>query len=81
MEQSLKFFENPNALRFHYIYWAPSILLNSTEIKALWLVRHTGRNPGFDRVLIEDLLLEDVVLEDVVLEDVVLEDVLLEDVF
>ena len=43
--------------------------------------KHTGRNPGFDRVLIEDFLLEDVVLEDVVLEDVVLEDVLLEDVF
>ena len=42
--------------------------------------KHTGRNPGFDRVLIEDLLLEDVVLEDVMLEDVVLEDVVLEDV-
>ena len=42
--------------------------------------KHTGRNPGFDRVLIEDLLLEDIVLEDVVLEDVVLEDVVLEDV-
>ena len=45
-----------------------------------WSDKHTGRNPGFDRVLIEDLLLEDVVLEDVVLEDVVLEDVVLEDV-
>ena len=43
-------------------------------------LKHTGRNPGFDRVLIEDLLLEDVVLEDVMLEDVVLEDVVLEDV-
>ena len=42
--------------------------------------QHTGRNPGFDRVQIEDLLLEDVVLEDVMLEDVVLEDVVLEDV-
>ena len=46
----------------------------------IFLSKHTGRNPGFDRVLIEDLLLEDVVLEDVMLEDVVLEDVVLEDV-
>ena len=48
-----------------------------------WLIsinKHTGRNPGFDRVLKEDLLLEDVGLEDVGLEDVVLEDVVLEDV-
>ena len=44
-------------------------------LQNVFKVKHTGRNPGFDRVLIEDLLLEDVVLEDVVLEDVVLEDV------
>ena len=48
--------------------------------KGQMMGKHTGRNPGFDRVLIEDLLLEDIVLEDVVLEDVVLEDVVLEDV-
>ena len=49
-------------------------------IKNFFEQKHTGRNPGFDRVLIEDLLLEDLLLEDVVLEDVVLEDVVLEDV-
>ena len=59
--------------------------------------KHTGRNPGFDRVLAseedvlledalledawEDILLEDVLLEDVLLEDVLIEDVLLEDLF
>ena len=37
--------------------------------------KHTGRNPGFDGVLIEDLLLEHVVLEDLLLEHVLLEDV------
>ena len=37
--------------------------------------KHTGKNPGFDHVLIEDVVLEDIVLEDVVLEDVLLEDV------
>ena len=42
--------------------------------------KNTGRNPGFDRELIEDLLLVDLLLEDVGLEDVVLEDVVLEDV-
>ena len=39
------------------------------------VITHTGRNPGFDRILIEDLLLEDVVLEDLLLEDLLLEDV------
>ena len=42
--------------------------------------KHTGRNPGFDRVLIEDLLLEDLLLKDLLLEDLLLEDVVLEDV-
>ena len=34
------------------------------------IIKNTGRNPGFDRVLIEDVVLEEVVLEDVLLEDV-----------
>ena len=43
--------------------------------------KHTGRNPGFDRVPAseEDVLLEDVLIEDVLLEDALSEDVLLED--
>ena len=41
--------------------------------------KHTGRNPGFDRILAseEDVLLEDVLLEDALLEDTFLEDALL----
>ena len=31
LAQNLKFFENQNTLRFHYTYWAPSILLRSTH--------------------------------------------------
>ena len=56
---------------------------NDYCLKNSFRKKHTGRNPGFDRVLIEDLLLEDLLLEDVVLEDVVLEDVvrLLEDLY
>ena len=39
--------------------------------------KHTGRNPGFDRVLasVEDTLLGDILSEDVLLEDILLEDV------
>ena len=44
-------------------------------LQNVFKVKHTGRNPGFDRVLIEDLLLEVVVLEDLLLEDLLLEDI------
>ena len=40
--------------------------------------KHTGRYPGFDRVLAskEDVLLENVLLPDALLEDALLEDAL-----
>ena len=57
-------------------------------LQNVFKVKHTGRNPGFDRVLaseedvlLEDALLEDALLEDALWEDVLLEDILLEDVY
>ena len=49
-------------------------------LQNVFKVKHTGRNPGFDRVLAseEDVLLEEALLEDTLLEKVLSEDLLIE---
>ena len=89
--QQKKIFTSMNRQKQILIFWLNSrmyfqfglifkccFFTNSNEQETFqpkYKLKHTGRNPGFDRVLIEDLLLEDVVLEDLLLEDLLLEDV------